>query len=189
MPSVPWKTNANLTNIELQNLDQEETIVENEVEFIIKLKIKNLNNFFNVKLQTIHDNRPVMENWKVYLGDLIEEGAITKGMMVNVFTKDIITTDDWDFNWSEVYTLDTIFGTDTNVSVQEEDYFLKAPVEGVASGKSGSQFSDERQTLVAVAKTKKYLIAAIVALSESQDGSECISEVRSIMNHVKSEGY
>ena len=130
-----------------------------------------------------------MDNWKMFMANLVEKNTIENGMIVNIFTKDIVTTDNWDFNWSEVYTLDTIFGTDTNVSVQEEDYFLKAPVEGVASGKSGAQFSDERQTLVAVAKTKKYLIAAIVALSESQDGSECISEVRSIMNHVKTEGY
>ena len=130
-----------------------------------------------------------MENWKLYLEELIEEGHILKGLMVNVFTKEIVTTDGWSFNWSEVYTLDVIFGTETNVEVQDDEFYLKEQKDGVACGKSGSQYSHDKQTLLAVAKTKKYLIAAIAPISETQDGSECEREVRLIMNHIKAEGF
>lgn len=33
MPTVPWRTSTNLTGMELQSVDQEETIVENEVAY------------------------------------------------------------------------------------------------------------------------------------------------------------
>ena len=139
--------------------------------------------------QVIHDNRPLVENWRKFLVNLVQRNVVQKGMMVNIFTKDIVTTDDWIFNWSEVYTIDVIFGTETNVNVQEEEFFLKKQNDGVACGKSGSQYSHDKQNLLVVAKTKKYLIAAIAPISETQDGSECEREVRLIMNHINAEGY